>query len=178
MTGRVRRPVGEKVANRIPLGAPGLQATLGALAGSVKPRASDVMNLRIGLVTAVEATPGRRVQVDETSTAWLNRSQDISLSVGDRVLLARQGAMYVVLARLSGEPAGPMIGTVTAFASPTPPPGWLVCDGSAVSRSTYSLLFALIGTTYGAGDGSSTFALPNLTAKYLTGTMPYVIRAS
>lgn len=41
------------------------------------------------------------------------------------------------------------------------PTGWLVCDGAAVSRTTYSALFALIGTTYGTGDGSTTFNLPN-----------------
>lgn len=43
----------------------------------------------------------------------------------------------------------------------TVPDGWLECDGSAVSRTTYAELFAEIGTTYGAGDGSTTFNLPN-----------------
>lgn len=42
------------------------------------------------------------------------------------------------------------------------PEGWLLCDGSAVSRATYSDLFAAIGTTYGAGNGSTTFNLPDL----------------
>lgn len=42
------------------------------------------------------------------------------------------------------------------------PTGWLICDGAAVSRTTYAALFALIGTTYGVGDGSTTFNLPNL----------------
>ena len=55
------------------------------------------------------------------------------------------------------------VGTVVPFAgSSSPDSSWLVCDGSAVSRTTYSALFALIGTTYGAGDGSSTFNTPNL----------------
>jgi len=40
--------------------------------------------------------------------------------------------------------------------------GWLVCDGTAISRTTYSLLFAVVGTSYGAGDGSTTFNLPDL----------------
>jgi microcystin-dependent protein len=44
----------------------------------------------------------------------------------------------------------------------TAPWGWLLCDGSAVSRTTYSDLFALIGTTYGVGDGSTTFTLPDM----------------
>lgn len=49
------------------------------------------------------------------------------------------------------------------------PDGWLVCDGSAVSRTTYAGLFAIIGTAYGAGDGSTTFNLPNFTGKWAGG---------
>ena len=51
-------------------------------------------------------------------------------------------------------------GSVTAFAGTSAPTGWLKCDGSAISRTTYSELFNVIGTTYGAGDGSTTFNLP------------------
>ncbi len=53
-------------------------------------------------------------------------------------------------------------GIVSAFAGKTAPSGWLKCDGSAVSRTRYATLFAAIGTLYGAGDGSTTFNLPNL----------------
>jgi microcystin-dependent protein len=52
-------------------------------------------------------------------------------------------------------------GFVCPFAGTTAPDGWLICDGSAVSRTTYADLFAVIGTTYGAGDGNSTFNLPD-----------------
>ena len=51
-------------------------------------------------------------------------------------------------------------GAVMAFAGSSAPEGWLVCDGSAVSRTTYADLFAVIGTTYGSGDGNTTFNLP------------------
>ncbi len=47
--------------------------------------------------------------------------------------------------------------------------GWLICDGSAVSRTTYSDLFSEIGTTYGVGDGSTTFNVPNIEDRYLFG---------
>ncbi len=53
-------------------------------------------------------------------------------------------------------------GTVINFASSTPPEGYLVCNGAAVSRTTYAALYAVIGTIYGSGDGSTTFNLPNL----------------
>ena len=48
-------------------------------------------------------------------------------------------------------------------------PGWLLCDGAAVSRTTYADLFAVISTTFGAGDGSTTFNVPNLIEKYPAG---------
>lgn len=53
------------------------------------------------------------------------------------------------------------VGMMAPYAADTPPEGWLKCDGSAVSRTTYSALFAKIGTKYGSGDGSKTFNLPN-----------------
>ena len=64
-------------------------------------------------------------------------------------------------------------GCVQAFAGNTTPQGWLLCDGSAVSRTDYAALYAVIGTTYGAGDGSTTFNLPNLAPAL---TMRYIIK--
>ena len=52
--------------------------------------------------------------------------------------------------------------TIVPWSSASVPTGFLECNGQAVSRSTYSALFAIIGTTYGAGNGSTTFTLPNL----------------
>ena len=60
-------------------------------------------------------------------------------------------------------------GVVQAFAGSTTPQGWLLCDGSAVSRTDYAALYAVIGTTYGAGNGSTTFNLPNLTDRFIEG---------
>ena len=53
-------------------------------------------------------------------------------------------------------------GVVNMWVGSSAPTGWLLCDGSAVSRTTYSALFAVIGTTYGAGDTTTTFNLPDL----------------
>ena len=61
------------------------------------------------------------------------------------------------------------IGEVTIWATSSAPTGWLICDGSAVSRSTYSALFAVLGTTFGSGDGSTTFNLPNLKGRVVVG---------
>lgn len=61
-------------------------------------------------------------------------------------------------------------GSIIAFAGNTLPDGYLLCDGSKVSRTTYKKLFDVIGTTYGEGDGSTTFTLPNLIDRFLEGS--------
>ena len=60
-------------------------------------------------------------------------------------------------------------GVVMAFGGSTAPTGWLECDGSAVSRSTYSDLFSAIGTNFGVGDGTSTFNLPDTRGEFIRG---------
>ncbi|MCR6633135.1 MAG: tail fiber protein [Magnetospirillum sp.] len=57
---------------------------------------------------------------------------------------------------------GGITGEVRMFAASTAPSGWLLCDGGAVSRTTYAALFATIGTVFGNGDGATTFNLPDL----------------
>lgn len=60
-------------------------------------------------------------------------------------------------------------GFVIACAMSEIPTGYLLCNGGAVSRTTYATLYAKIGTTYGVGNGSTTFNLPNLTNKFIQG---------
>ena len=62
------------------------------------------------------------------------------------------------------------IGSYIQFAGSQAPVGFLVCNGGEISRTTYSALFAVIGTTYGSGDGSTTFNLPDLTDRFLQGS--------
>ena len=58
-------------------------------------------------------------------------------------------------------------GVVQSYAGLSAPSGYLMCDGAAVSRTTYSALFSVIGVTYGAGDGSTTFNLPDLRQRFV-----------
>lgn len=62
------------------------------------------------------------------------------------------------------------IGAIQAYGGATAPAGWLMCDGSAVSRSAYSELYAAIGTAFGEGDGSTTFNLPDLRGRTAIGS--------
>lgn len=70
---------------------------------------------------------------------------------------------------LNGKPIILPIGGITMYGGSTAPSGYLICDGSEVSRTTYSNLFNVIGTTYGAGDGNTTFNLPNLKGRIPVG---------
>lgn len=62
-----------------------------------------------------------------------------------------------------------LLGAIMAFPQTTEPTGWLKCNGQAVSRITYAALFSKISTTFGAGDGSTTFNVPDLRGEFLRG---------
>lgn len=66
-------------------------------------------------------------------------------------------------------------GSVKLWPMSTAPVGWIECDGSAVSRVGYRALFALLGTTYGVGDGSTTFELPDWAADAPSGAI-YIMK--
>ena len=71
--------------------------------------------------------------------------------------------------RVLGTPLVP-VGTILDFAGETAPSGYLVCDGSEKSRTTYAALFAAIGTKWGAGDGSTTFNIPDFRGRVSIGS--------
>lgn len=142
------------------------------LADAIKDTNSgDPTNVRVGAITAVESASPFRVRLDITGTAWLSRTADAALKVGDRVWAVQQGEVIIVGGRLNSIDAFTPIGTLLPYAgsSTALPTGWLLCDGSAVSRTTYAALFAVCGTTYGAGNGTSTFNVPNLTNRVPVG---------
>jgi len=61
------------------------------------------------------------------------------------------------------------VGSITMYGANSPPTGWLECNAAAVSRTTYAALFAVIGTTFGSGDGSTTFNLPESRGEFMRG---------
>lgn len=95
-----------------------------------------------------ESNLALRIWFRHTSEApWQQLSPDHALS----------SVPYAFSAAMSGPP-----GLVQGYAGASAPAGWLLCDGSQVSRTTYAALYAVTGDTYGAGDGSTTFNLPDL----------------
>ena len=79
--------------------------------------------------------------------------------------LTTDGSGALSFATIGGVP----IGAVFHFAASTAPTGFLKANGAAVSRTTYAALFAITGTTYGVGDGSTTFNLPDLRGEFIRG---------
>jgi microcystin-dependent protein len=119
-------------------------------------------------------TPGIVWVSGETVTpAKLNSAAAPTVVVADNeVTTAKILDANVTLAKLAAVVQNALLpaGAVQAFAMNSAPTGWLAADGSAVSRSTYAALFSAIGTTYGAGDGSTTFALPDLRGIFVRGS--------
>jgi phage-related tail fiber protein len=91
-----------------------------------------------------------------------------SLNLSDVQNVATARANLSVYSKSESDQLQPA-GNVAFSARSTPPTGWLAANGAAVSRTVYASLFAAIGTTYGVGDGSATFNLPDLRGEFIRG---------
>jgi microcystin-dependent protein len=116
-----------------------------------------------------DADSSHYVELKAASTVSANVTLTLPTSDGDAdQYLKTDGSGNLSWANVS-TPAGVPTGSVFAMATTTVPSGYLECDGSAVSRTTYADLFAAISTTFGTGNGSSTFNLPNLQGEFIRG---------
>ena len=119
-----------------------------------------------GATTAALARAALDVRADSMATARvLGRTTAGTGAVEEISIGANMTLAAGVLSAVDGVPPG----AVTDFARNTAPSGWLKANGALVSRTTFSALFAAIGTTWGAGDGSTTFALPDLRGEVIRG---------
>jgi microcystin-dependent protein len=101
-----------------------------------------------------------------TTAATTETAGKIEIATTAEVVAATETAKAVTPSNIRyAVPAG----AVLPFAQNSAPDGWLKCNGAAVSRTTYATLFAAIGETYGAGDGSTTFLLPDLRGEFVRG---------
>ena len=130
------------------------EAIDGALVAHFAARNGDYENLRARATTKEDVDLGNlpNAKSDDPGT---NSSE----------ILATTKALQILKAELIGTETG----QVAMFAMATPPGGWLRCNGAAVSRTAYKALFARIGIVYGAGDGSTTFNLPDLRGEFVRG---------
>lgn len=116
------------------------------------------------------ATTGIGVPSDETVTLAKMATSAYGTSGANKLLqLDATGKLPAVDGSQLTNIIGQQSGEICYFARNTPPTGFLKADGSTISRTTYAALFAAIGTTFGAGDGSTTFKLPDLRGEFVRG---------
>lgn len=136
--------------------------TLSATSAPPALRAGLLVRFRVGAVNTGAVT----LDLNGLGSAPLQRGHLAdALGYGDLIAGAIHEAMYDGSAWRLLTPGAQMsmpVGTIIDFAGTTPPPGYLLCNGQNVSRTTFSRLFAVIGTTYGAGNGTTTFGIPDL----------------
>lgn len=111
--------------------------------------------------------------LDASGLKHFKRKNDATYLGKQEKAASAKVADSVVWENVSGRPDLSALippGTIIHYAGRTVPSGWLICNGANVSRTDYAALFAAIGTTYGAGNGSTTFGLPNLNGRFLEGT--------
>ena len=104
-------------------------------------------------------------QVSSNEVEWAKHKEKL----GDPVKTAVESINTNVNAAFDSVAGFVPAGLVLPYAGSTAPTGYLICDGSAVSRTTYADLFTVIGTTYGSGDGSTTFNVPDLEGRVVAG---------
>lgn len=108
-------------------------------------------------------------------TAVYNASLDVFVVTNQNVyseiaaLIGANAASFRTTISAGSAIAATPVGALMNYAGETAPSGWLLCHGQAISRTTYSALFVVIGSTYGSGDGSSTFNLPDLRGRVMAG---------
>jgi microcystin-dependent protein len=122
--------------------------------------------MRQDLSNANTITPFAKTILDDTDAASVLTTLGISSFTQEQILTLSN---IVSLQNLLGLNSLLSAGMVQYYAGVTAPAGWLVCDGTPVSRTTYSALYAAIGEMYGVGDGSTTFNLPDLRGEFIRG---------
>lgn len=111
--------------------------------------------------------------LDASGLKHFKRKNDATYLGKQEKAASAKVADSVVWENVSGRPDLSALippGTIIYYAGRTAPSGWLICNGANVSRTDYAALFAAIGTIYGAGNGSTTFGLPNMGGRFLEGT--------
>lgn len=114
-------------------------------------------------VLRVTAKSGDTLTVDRTQEGSSART----IVAGDEIYMAYTEKLITDL--LAAFLVLTPIGSIKMYGGSSAPTGWLICDGSAVSRTTYADLFAIVGTSFGVGDGSTTFNLPDFRGRVAIG---------
>ncbi len=117
------------------------------------------------LLEAIKKVAPKTSPATATEAGLVKLINNLTSGGTDAALTAEQGKVLADLIANAGAPSG----TVIWHAGSSAPAGYLKANGAAVSRTAYAALFAAIGTTYGSGDGRTTFNLPDLRGEFIRG---------
>lgn len=106
----------------------------------------------------------------ECTQAGTTSDNELNAGSAQEKEIITDGTTQWEVKRFGGSSGGTPVGTIIMYAANTIPDGYLLCDGSAVSRTDYAELFKVIGTTWGTGNGSTTFNLPNAVGRFPMGS--------
>ena len=142
----------------------------GAIASGVKWMAKYCVPLSIGTPADGTVTTAKLAS-SAVTTAKIADANVTTAKIADANVTAAKLSSGAAVGNIGFTPVDPasLAGQVAFFAKNTAPSGWLKANGAAVSRTTYAVLFAVIDTTFGAGDGSTTFNLPDLRGEFPRG---------
>lgn len=140
---------------------------------ALEVKGSSVANVAIGFTTTANSSIIKQV----SSNAGLSVESTNGSLAPFRSNIFLQSTITGASSNQSVAPLLPA-GVIVAWAGSSAPDGWLVCDGSAISRSTYSALWILCSTTFGSGDGSLTFNIPDVRGRAIYGTSTGLTRAT
>lgn len=116
------------------------------------------------IASLINGAPDALNTLNELAAALSDNDSEITTllaAINQRLTETQADARYLIKSEV--------IGSIIAFASQTAPVGWIECAGAELSRTAYLNLFSLIGTTFGEGDGSTTFNLPDLRGEFIRG---------
>ncbi len=155
-------------ALKAPLANPTFTGTVtvpNVAAGTSDWRAANTAFVQTAIANLVGSSPAALDTLNELATALGN---DPNFAATMTNALAGKAAKATTLAGY-GITDGPPRGEVIYFPASTPPEGFLKANGALISRTTYAGLFSVIGTAFGVGNGSTTFALPDLRGEFIRG---------
>jgi len=118
-----------------------------------------------GFTIGVKNSGNGLITVDPNLSETIDGGATLAINSGESTLVYCNGSAWLSVGRSNGVPSG----FFGPYGGGTVPAGWLLCDGSAISRTAYASLFSAIGTVYGVGDGTSTFNVPDLRGRVIAG---------
>lgn len=141
------------------------------ITNSVAVDGQSTMTGALKAASGTVALPGLAFGADTDSGLYRIGANNIGVAAnGAKVLdIATTGLDVVGAITNNGGDALTIVAEIKIYAGSSAPTGWLLCYGQAISRTTYAALFAVIGTTYGTGDGSTTFNVPDLRGRVVAG---------